>query len=206
MNHNTLTRIFTKGLRLLFIVGLGATLIGGWGIFSGASPVWANTTVSIIDTLGAATPATQFDVFGSGGQAVLTHQITGPEFTLTQSTVLTEIGGFVNNCNSIISGVPQCPTTLPFTVQIRPSTNGVPDASTVLASFVLSHDNNPLVVSYESVAINLTLQVGSYFALFAPQGNDGGFLLGTASAPFNYEAGLTNIGFLDPTTGASPRG
>jgi len=51
MNHNTLTHIFTKGLHLFFIVRLGATLIGGWGIFSGASPVWANTTVSIIDTL-----------------------------------------------------------------------------------------------------------------------------------------------------------
>jgi hypothetical protein len=101
MNHNTLTHIFTKGLHLFFIVRLGATLIGGWGIFSGASPVWANTTVSIIDTLEQATPATQFDVFGSGGQAVSTHEFTGPEFTLTQSTVLTEIGGFVNNCISI---------------------------------------------------------------------------------------------------------
>jgi hypothetical protein len=114
-----------------------------------------------------------------------------------------EIGGFLNNCKSIVAGIPQCPGTLPFIVQIRPSTNGIPDASAVLASFTLSHDNDPLVVSYESVAINLTLGPGSYFALFAPQGSDEGFLLGSASAPFNYQAGLITKGFLNPTTGAS---
>ena len=199
MNANSLKRAFTKGLHLFFI----ATLIAGWGIFSSEGLVYANANVSIVDTLGAATPATQFSVFGAGGVSIFGGQFAGPEFTLTQPTVLTEIGGFVNNCDSIVSGVPQCPTTLPFTVQIRPSMNGVPDASTVLASFALSHDNNPLVVSYESVAINLTLQAGTYFALFAAQGNDGGFLLGGASDPFSYLPGTINMGLLFPTTGAS---
>lgn len=199
MNANSLKRSFTKGLHLFFIV----TLIAALGIFASVGTVWASATISIVDTLGVATPATQFSVFGSGGPSVSGFQFVGPKFTLTQPTVLTEIGGFVNNCDSIVGGVPQCPTTLPFTVQIRRSTNGLPDPSTVLASFVLSHDNNPLIVSYESVAINLPLQPGSYFALFAPQNNDGGFLLGSASSPFNYQAGLIDLGFLDPSTGIS---
>ncbi len=199
MNANSLKRPFTKELHLFFI----STLIAGLGILSSVGPVWASTTVSIVDTLGVATPATQFSEFASGGLSITSFQFVGPEFTLTQPTILIEIGGFVNNCSSIIAGVPQCPATLPFTVQIRPSTNGVPDASTVLASFVLSHDNDPLVVSYESVAINLPLQPGSYFALFAPQGNDEGFLLNNASSPFNYQAGLINMGVLDPSTGNS---
>lgn len=160
-------------------------------------------TVSILDALGAATPTTQFSVFGAGGSSVLSFQFVGPEFVLTQPTTIMEIGGFLNNCKSFVGGVPQCPGTLPFVVQIRPSTNGVPDASTVLASFTLSHDNDPFVISLESVAINLTLGPGSYFALFAPQGSDEGFLLGNASAPFNYQAGLITKGFFNPTTGAS---
>ncbi len=159
--------------------------------------------VSIVDTLGAATPTTQFSVVGSGGVSLLSSQFVGPEFTLAQPTTLTEIGGFVNNCGSIVAGKPQCPATLPFTVQIRPSTNGVPDASNVLASFVLSHDNDPLVVSCEKVAIDLTLPAGTYFVLFTPQSSDGGLLLGTASSPFNYQAGLTKMGFLNPSTGGS---
>jgi hypothetical protein len=199
MNANSLRRAFTKRLHLFFVV----TLIAALGIFASVGPVSASATISIVDTLGVATPATQFSVFGASGASVLGSQFVGPEFTLTQPTILTEIGGFVNNCDSIVEGVPLCPTTLPFTVQIRRSTNGVPDASTVLASFVLSHDNNPLIVSYESVAINLPLQPGSYFALFAPQGNDQGFLLGSASSPFNYQAGLIYMGFLDPSTGIS---
>src|SRR5439155_17738899 len=110
-----------------------------------ADLILGTPTVSILDALGAATPTTQFSVSGSGGISVLSSQFVGPAFILTQPTTITEIGGFLNN-----SG------TLPFIVQVRPSTNGVPDASTVLASFTLSNDNDPLVVSYESVAINLT--------------------------------------------------
>jgi hypothetical protein len=87
-------------------------------------------------------------------------------------------------------------------VEIRPSINGVPDASTVIASFVLSHDNDPLVVSYESVAINLLLQPGTYFALFAPQEDNAGIFLGSATSPFNYQAGLLNIGSLNPISQA----
>ena len=165
--------------------------------------VVGTSTLSLLDALGAATPATHFSVFGSSGSAILSGQFVGPEFNLTQPTTITEIGGFLNNCEEIDAGVPQCPGTLPFTVQIRPSTNGIPDAATVLASYVLSHDDDPLVISYESVATNLTLGPGSYFALFAPQGSDAGLLLASASDPFNYEAGSVTLGFFDPGTGTS---
>jgi hypothetical protein len=165
--------------------------------------VVGTSTLSLVDALGAATPATQFSVFGAGGSTIISSQVVGPEFTLTQPTTITEIGGFVNNCGDIFAGSPQCQGTLPFTVQIRPSANGIPDAATVLALFTLSHDDDPLVVSYESVAPNLTLGPGSYFALFAPQESDAGFLLASASDPFTYQAGSITLGFFDPTTGTS---
>ena len=165
--------------------------------------VVGTSTLSLLDALGAATPATRFSVFGSSGVAILSSLFVGPEFILTQPTTITEIGGFVNNCGTIVAGSPECPGTLPFTVQIRPSRNGIPDAATVLASFALSHDDDPLVISYESVATNLTLGPGSYFALFAPQETDGGFLLANARDPFNYQAGSITLGVLNPTTGTS---
>jgi hypothetical protein len=165
--------------------------------------VVGTSTVSLLDALGAAAPDTQFSVFGSAGTAILSSQFVGPEFILTQRTTITEIGGFVNNCGAIVAGSPQCPGTLPFTVQIRPSRNGIPDAATVLASFVLSHDDDPLVISYESVAPNLTLGPGSYFAIFAPQGGAEGFVLGRAQSPFLYVAGPITEGFINPSTGIS---
>lgn len=161
----------------------------------------AAVTVAIVDALGAATPIMQFSVSGAGGVVIANLHLAGPEFILTQPTTITEVGGFLNNCKSIVGGVPQCPGTVPLIVQIRPSTDGVPDASTVLASFTLSHDNDPLVVSYESVAVNLTLGPGSYFALFGAQGGDEGFLLNNASDPFVYQAGLITMGLLDLTAG-----
>lgn len=161
-----------------------------------------SATATIVDTLGAATPTTKFSVFGSGGQSVLGSQFVGPEFALTEPTTITEIGGFANNCISIVAGVPQCPSPPPFVVQIRAAINGVPDSSSIIASFALSNDGDPLLVSYESVQPNFLLAPGTYYALFAPQSADsGGYLLGTASSPFQYSSGLTNMGFLDVTTG-----
>ena len=153
---------------------------------------------AIVDTLGDATPTTTFSVFGAGGQTIFGSQYVGPRFTLVQEAVITEIGAFVNNCGTIIGGVPQCPDTLPLVVQVRPSVAGVPDPSTVVATFELSHDDNPLVVSYESASTNLRLAAGEYFALFAPQNDDVGFLLSGAGS---YQAGIVTMGFLDPTSG-----
>lgn len=162
--------------------------------------------VSILDALGAATPTTQFSVFGSGGSSVIPSAFPGPQFTLTRPTTITEIGAFLNNCKAINAGIPECPGTLPFVVQVRPSKDGVPDGSTILASFTLSHDNDPLVISYESVAIDLTLGPGTYFALFAPQGSDEGYLLNNASDPFNYLAGSITMGVFNPAAGTSSSG
>jgi hypothetical protein len=166
-------------------------------------PVGASATL-IVDTLGTATPATTFSVFGSSGQSISIGQFVGPEFTLSSPTSLSEIGAFVNNCMTILFGEPQCPNTKPLVVQIRRSIGGVPDAFNVLASFELSHDNNPLLVSFESVAVHLTLDPGSYFALFAPQqATDVGFLLGQATNPGAYLANSVPLGFFDSTSGQS---
>jgi hypothetical protein len=64
--------------------------------------------------------------------------------------------------------------------------------------FVLSTDNDPLITSYESVAPNVTLGAGSYFALFAePEGSLADhFLLANASSPFIYTAGVPTLGAL----------
>lgn len=195
MNVNSFSQAQTKKLRQFI-----AMLVAGLLIF--ASVVPGNTaTVSILNSLTAATPSTEFSALGAGGVSINSAQFVGPKFTLTQPTTITEIGAFVNNCISIVAGVPQCPNTQPFTVQIRPATTlGVPDVSVVLASFVLSHDNDPLTVSYESVATNLLLQPGSYFALFAPQGDDQGVLLNQATIPFNYLAGSIEEGVVFPLT------
>jgi len=72
-----------------------------------------------------------------------------------------------------------------------------------VASYVLSSDGDPFTFSYESVAPNLSLPPGNYFALFGVQADDFGILLNNASSPFVYQAGLVPAGFLDPTTGQS---
>jgi hypothetical protein len=165
------------------------------------------TTTTIVDTLGMATPSTTFSVFGTGATTISEDQYVGPQFTLTGETVITEIGGFMNNCGQFNPPfVPDCPNTLPFEVQIRPalSGGGVPDPSTVLATFVLSHDDDPLVYSFESVSTNLTLGPGTYFALFhAQQADDVGGLLGNAQTPFGYLPAVTALGILDTSTGVT---
>src|SRR5688500_1830047 len=197
MNLKSLDRRFFTKRFLLFVVTLIAVLC----MFIRVGQVRASAPVSILDSLGTATTASQFGLLESGGLAILENNFVGPQFTLTQPTTLTEIGAFVNSrCVSTEEGVPLCSSPSPLIVQIHPSVNGVPDASTVLASFVLSHDNDPLVVSYESVAINLLLQPGTYFALFVPQADNAGLFLGSATSPFNYQAEVINIGALDPSS------
>jgi hypothetical protein len=158
----------------------------------GVAPVLASDTFTIVDTLGAATPTTKFDLGPADGWTISSSQFVGPEFTLTQRTDITEIGGF------IAGGVFSPPGQAQLVVQLRPSVNGNPDPSTVLGTFVLSTDNNPFITSYESVAPDLTLGTGRYFALFAqPAGSLGDyFLLAHASRPFEYTAGVPALGAL----------
>lgn len=194
MNFKSRNRyFFTKKLSSIVM------LIVGLAIF--VSVGQASAPVSILDSLGTATPATQFPLFESTGLGILDDNFIGPQFTLTQPTTLTEIGAFVNSrCIFTDDDVALCSDPSPLIVQIRPALNGLPDPSTVLASFVLSHDNDPLVISYESVATNLLLQPGTYFALFVPQTNNVGLFLTTATSPFAYQAEVINIGALNPAT------
>lgn len=184
---------------------LCAALVVAVAPFAAGAPAKA-ATVPILDTLGVASPTTMFSVFGAGGQQISPEQFAGPQFTITQPTLITEIGGFVNNCQAISMNVPHCPNTRPFTVQIRPSIGGVPDTDEIIDSFVLSHDDNPLVVSYETTTPNIVLMPGTYFALFAPQGADAGFLLSSAQDPFSYMAGVATIGFVRPESAFSGSG
>ena len=169
--------------------------------------------ITIIDTLGVATPATRFDPGGGSGPAFgfvfsTRFLLFGPAFTLTRSTRLTEIGGFVEPCIQNFISV-NCPD-LSARVQIHPAVNGVPDASDILAAFDLSNDRDPELVSYESVTPNLLLAPGNYFALFtSPRPDLSGYVLGTALGPpvgenpFSYRSLSTLSAQLDATTGTS---
>jgi len=159
--------------------------------------------VTILDTLGTATPRTTFSVFGSAGMGIYSEAFVGPQFTLTRRSVLTTVGAFVNNCDQISAGVPQCPNTRPFVVQIRRSINGMPDPRLLIAAAPLSHDNDPLTVSFESASFNdIPLEAGTYFAIIAPQqAGDAGIILSSVLLPSGqrYVAGITVLGNVSPT-------
>jgi parallel beta-helix repeat protein len=161
------------------------------------------TTSVVLDALGAATPTTTFSIFGSTGWTAADSYLTGPLFSLAAPTRITEIGAFLNNCETIISGVPQCPDTHPIGVQIRPALDGLPHPSTVLASFDLSHDNDPLTISYESVAMDLPLPAGSYFALFYAQSGEAGMLLSGSYGATTYIPDSVTFGTLRTEIGDS---
>ena len=154
----------------------------------------------VLDTTGTATSRTAFSIFGSAGQTIGSALFVGPQFTLTQRSVLTKIEALVNNCGVVIAGIPQCPNTLPFVVQIRRSINGAPDPRLLVAAVPLTHDNDPLTVSMERAALeDVPLEPGTYFALFAPQQeSDVGFLLSNANGGA-FQAGLTTIGVVTST-------
>jgi hypothetical protein len=162
---------------------------------AGADPVSPNTVI-VLDTLGAATPSTVFSVFGAGGITIGGGQLAGPQFHIAAPTVITHIGTFANNCRAIGAGVPNCDSTSPFVVELYPSVGGAPDPARVLGSFTLSHDDNPLQVSFEAASMRMVLQPGSYFALFRAQGGDMGYLLTSASDPFPYLPNVTTFGVI----------
>jgi len=184
MYANSLKPSFSKKLHLVLIT----TLIAGVWMFA---TVAASAAITIVDSLGIATTETKFRASESGGLSILPSQFPGVKFTLTQPTTLTEIGAFVHSISN-----------RPIIVEIRPATNGLPDASTVIASFLLSNDNDPVFVSFESVAINLRLEPGTYFALFVPQTGDQGFLLGESIGSFVYQSDLIDMGFLSSSGNA----
>jgi hypothetical protein len=172
--------------RLLHVTFLLAA-IGFQPLRAGASPI------TILDTLGTATPNDAFGIFGTSGQAVASTQLVGPPFTLTLPTIITEIGGFLNNCETIIGGVPMCPDPSPLFVQIRRSVDGRPEPNDVLAFFALTQDPDPFSFTFLFTQPNFLLGPGSYFALFGAQAGDAGNLLGQAPG---YQADPTFLGFI----------
>jgi len=170
------------------------------------SPVSANSTFTVLDTLGTATTSTQFQLTGSGGFPVYSYQQLGPMFVLTKTTEITEIGVFVTYCE-LLYGAVECPSLKPIEVQIRPAVNGQPDLSKVLGTFVLPKPRHPEVNAYQSVHPHLTLRPGTYFAIFAPHG-DGSTagLLSNAILPFSYQANSTTIGFIFQPDGRTGTG
>jgi hypothetical protein len=171
---------------MTWIVALTALFLFGVQARAHANP--------IIDTLGDATPATQFSILGHGGVAIRPTQFIGPQISLTRLTVITEIGTFLNRATG--SG--------PFTVRIYRSKAGLPDPHALLTTLSLSHDRDPLVVSYESVSTRLVVGPGTYFALFAPPDGDNGEgdLLAAARTPFDYRAGPATLACLGASCGS----
>jgi len=97
--------------------------------------------ITLVDTLHGVPADTVFDVGGSGGFVPSSNAFVGPAFTTSERIVLTEIGAFLNLCNTTV-GDPSCVSKSPLIVQVRPSVNGLPDLSTVLGSFELSNDED----------------------------------------------------------------
>ena len=92
----------------------------------------------------------------------------GPAFSLTEETVITEIGAFLLNPSS----------GRPLNIRIVHSLNGKPDPSnTIHLLRGLSDDKEYGPYSYESVNPNLILSEGEYFALFSDGSETGGRLL-----------------------------
>jgi hypothetical protein len=187
------------------LAALGCALASVLALAS-AAPAATGQTV-IVDGLGTVTLADTFSIFGSGGQIVFSGQSVGPQFTLTAPTVITEIGAFLNNCTNTTGNPFDCPPGHPFQVEIRASIDGVPDPAHVLATFTLSSDGHPLVVSYESVDPELTLDAGTYFALFAVQDDEVGLLLQSGFLDGAlYVADPVTLGFWEPTVPRSSAG
>lgn len=156
----------------------------------------------ILDALGSVGTDTVFDLSDSNGTVVGPRQLVGPEFTLRQRTRIIEIGAYLNNCDSIVSGVVLCTAQFPLVVEIHASTEDGHPARDALVTLQLTHDHDPLHIRYEFVQPNIVLPAGRYFALFAPRWEtDSGMLLTGASSPLPFVAGHVALGTLDPQTG-----
>jgi hypothetical protein len=173
--------------RLAFTVGAIFALVVS-AVVAGSASAAKPTPFTILDTLGTATPETVFSVEASGGITLNPLQWAGPEFTITDTTTITEIGAFIAGAAG--------------EVQIRPARGGVPDNSVVIATLSLPTCSVG-TVCYVSVRpeknLKVRLKPGAYFALFTDTPTSQ-FILGNAQQPFVYQAGTTAFGFLNPTT------
>ena len=138
----------------------------------------------VIDSIGDLPTDTRFKQPGSSGLRLDGHNSVGPEFTLTKATTITEIGAYVESCYGMLRGqyVERCEPVPSISVDILPQLHDKPDLSTVIASYNLSNDNDRTLISYESVKIELTLEPGTYYAIF----NNPYKLMASASDPHEY--------------------
>ena len=163
-----------------FVASGGATTAAAAGGMNASAQ--SNGLFTIVDTLGTATRTSTFPFAGSNGTTIVPYTLFGPRFVLTRPTVITEIGAFITSTPASDEGM------VVFVFPAAPS--GLPDTAPV-AVFILSDDGNPDVYSYESVQTDLTLQPGTYFALFITDYlSQTGWLL--ANAP-GYAAGVTTM-------------
>jgi len=162
--------------------------------------------IRIVDTLGAVTTDATFDLDGSSGVSIIgltptaSFQFVGPQITLVRPTLITSVGAFVNACGAgAVNGSGTCTAGSPVSAEIRPAglNSASPDPHRVIASFALSTDADPRTISFESASVRLTLQPGTYFALFTLPPGEGGFVLASAQQPFAYTALRTTIGVVD---------
>ena len=137
---------------------------------------------TILDTLGDFTTSDVVPLPGSFGQGVAETPQIGPLFILSVPTRITEIGAFLDSCASHLPG---CEPDALF-VDIHRSFFGVPDLSSVLGTFALPLDHDPLTTTYLSVDPQAGYTPpGDYFALFRALegGNGDNFLLGGIGNP-----------------------
>jgi hypothetical protein len=170
-----------------------AALAAGMLCVVGVRSARADSTITVVDSLNGVPTSAVFPL--GGGPSILPFQFLGPEFALTQTTTITEVGGFI----AVLS-------TQPILVEIVASANGLPDPSHVLGVFPLTV--SPLLTypqaAYESVAPNLTLPPGTYFALFGAQDISGATWWGNSSTGLLPQA--ITAGIWDPTTGSIAAG
>jgi hypothetical protein len=152
--------------------------------------------IIVIDSIGDLPTSTRFKQPGSWGGSLDEHNSTGPEFTLTQTTTLTEIGAYVESCERSDCEYPGGGQPIPsIFVNIHPQVNGKPDVTTVIASYRLSNDNDQTLTSYESVKIKLMLQPGTYYAIFNNPFKFG-ILMAGASDPHKYKCRSVKMAYV----------
>ena len=112
---------------------------------------------TLVNTLGNFSTSTEMPVAGVGGLSAARYQAIGPRIILSEPTVISEIGALALS-------------PLPMLVQVRRASNGVPDPTEVIASYLLPH-RRPPAFRYESLNPNLLLPAGTYFVLYLAQPN-----------------------------------
>jgi hypothetical protein len=127
-----------------------------------AEPLPTASAVTLVDNLGEANTSSRFAEEGRQGYALAFDQSLGLQFQVTQPTVLTEVGGFVQSLPSYAS------ETTDVIVEIHPAhPNGLPNRTEVLASAPVSAQTDPRFITYQRAKFATLLQPGTYYALFA---------------------------------------